>query len=46
MSEQTAGQPLRYSINLTLDGCIDHRVGVPDEELHAHSAQTIAKPTR
>lgn len=43
MSEQTAGQPLRYSINLTLDGCIDHRVGVPDEELHAHSAQTIAK---
>lgn len=25
---------LRYSINLTLDGCVDHRVGVPDAELH------------
>jgi len=26
-------RPLRYSINVTLDGCCDHRVGViPDEE--------------
>ena len=26
-------RPLRYSINVTLDGCVDHREGVPDEEL-------------
>jgi len=25
-------RPLRYSINVTLDGCCDHREGVPDEE--------------
>jgi dihydrofolate reductase len=26
-------RPLRYSINVTLDGCCDHRVGmIPDEE--------------
>lgn len=31
-------RPLRYSINVTLDGCCDHRVGVPDEELHQYSA--------
>ncbi|HEY4301371.1 MAG TPA: dihydrofolate reductase family protein [Candidatus Didemnitutus sp.] len=26
-------RPLRYSINVTLDGCCDHRAMVPDEEL-------------
>jgi dihydrofolate reductase len=36
-------QPLRYSINVTLDGCVDHRVGIADEELHAHAAQNIAQ---
>ncbi|MDP3739627.1 MAG: dihydrofolate reductase family protein [Hyphomonadaceae bacterium] len=36
-------RPLRYSINITLDGCADHRAGVPDEELHAYSAETIAR---
>ena len=25
-------RPLRYAINVTLDGCCDHRVGIPDEE--------------
>ena len=25
-------RPLRYSINVTLDGCCDHRVGIADEE--------------
>jgi dihydrofolate reductase len=25
-------RPLRYAINVTLDGCVDHRVGIPDEE--------------
>src|SRR5215211_5816428 len=27
-------RPLRYSINVTLDGCCDHRVMIPDEDLH------------
>lgn len=27
-------RPLRYSINVTLDGCCDHNAIVPDEELH------------
>src|ERR1043166_2656906 len=34
-------RPLRYSINITLDGCCDHRVGIPDEELHQHAAEII-----
>ncbi len=33
-------RPLRYSINVTLDGCCDHREIVPDEELHRHAVQT------
>ncbi len=32
-------RPLRYSINVTLDGCCDHRAGVPDEDLHRHWAE-------
>lgn len=35
-------QPLRYSINITLDGCCDHRAGVPTEEMHQHAAGIIA----
>ncbi|MFY9620511.1 MAG: dihydrofolate reductase family protein [Pyrinomonadaceae bacterium] len=36
-------RPLRYSINVTLDGCCDHR-GIPaDEELHRHAAENIAQ---
>ncbi|PZR69785.1 MAG: deaminase, partial [Candidatus Dormiibacter spiritus] len=27
-------RPLRYSINVTLDGCCDHRAMVADEDLH------------
>ena len=34
---------LRYSINVTLDGCCDHRAGVPDEELHRHAAANLAR---
>jgi dihydrofolate reductase len=34
-------RPLRYSINVTLDGCCDHRAIVPDEELHRHAAQNL-----
>jgi dihydrofolate reductase len=36
-------RPLRYSINVTLDGCCDHRVGVVDEELHRHATENIAQ---
>src|SRR5262245_66029074 len=36
-------QPLRYSINVTLDGCIDHRVGIVDEELHRYWAENLAQ---
>src|SRR3954470_15743315 len=35
-------QPLRYSINVTLDGCCDHRVMVADEELHRHAMENLA----
>jgi dihydrofolate reductase len=34
-------RPLRYSINVTLDGCCDHRLGVPDEELHRHATEAL-----
>jgi hypothetical protein len=36
-------RPLRYSINITLDGCCDHPAMVADEELHLHSAENIAQ---
>lgn len=36
-------RPLRYSVNVTLDGCCDHRAGLPDEDLHRNAAQTIAR---
>jgi hypothetical protein len=37
-------RPLRYSINVTLDGCCDHRAGItPDEELHRRAAETVAQ---
>jgi dihydrofolate reductase len=36
-------RPLRYSINITLDGCCDHRAGTPDEETHRHAMETIAR---
>lgn len=35
-------RPLRYSINVTLDGCCDHRVGLVDESLHRHAAENLA----
>jgi len=36
-------RPLRYSINVTLDGCCDHRVMIADEDLHRHAAENIAQ---
>ncbi len=38
-----AMRPLRYSINVTLDGCCDHRAILPDEELHRHAAEILAE---
>src|SRR5579864_2984288 len=34
-------RPLRYSISVTLDGCCDHRVILPDEDLHRHGVQNL-----
>ncbi len=34
-------RPLRYSINVTPDGCCDHRAGNPDEDTHRHATATI-----
>lgn len=39
----TVARPLRYSINITLDGCCDHRAVSPDEQLHRHAAESIAR---
>ena len=36
-------RPLRYSINVTLDGCCDHRVGIVDEELHRRAAENLER---
>jgi dihydrofolate reductase len=36
-------RPLRYSINVTLDGCIDHREGLVDEDLFRHAAENLAQ---
>ncbi len=30
-------RPLRCSINVTLDGCCDHQVEIPDEESHRYT---------
>src|SRR5512143_69241 len=36
-------RPLRYSINVTLDGCCDHRAIVADEDLHRHAVENLAQ---
>ena len=36
-------RPLRYSINVTLDGCCDHRAILATEELHRHAAENLAQ---
>ena len=41
MAEDVDTRPLRYSINVTLDGCCDHRVVIADEDLHPHAALSI-----
>jgi dihydrofolate reductase len=34
-------RPLRYSINVTLDGCCDHRAIPPDQDLHRHAIENL-----
>src|SRR6202451_2675254 len=34
-------RPLRYSINVTLDGCCDHRAILADEHLHRHAVENL-----
>ena len=36
-------RPLRYYINVTLDGCYDHRAGIPDEDLHRHVTEILGQ---
>ena len=36
-------RPLRYSINVTLDGCCDHQVMIPDEESHRYWAAELER---
>ena len=36
-------RPLRYSLNVTLDGCYDHQVMIADEDLHRHAMENIAQ---
>ena len=36
-----AMRPLRYSINVTLDGCCDHRAMLADEDLHRHAIENF-----
>jgi dihydrofolate reductase len=36
-------RPLRYSINVTLDGCCDHRVIPADEESHRYWAANLER---
>lgn len=36
-------RPLRYTINITVDGCCDHRAGTPSEELHQYHAAVLER---
>src|SRR5690349_13165016 len=36
-------RPLRYTINVTLDGCCDHRAIEPTEDLHRHATENLER---
>ena len=36
-------RPLRYSINVTLDGCCDHRENFADDDLHRHAVENLGQ---
>jgi dihydrofolate reductase len=42
-SNLRAVRPLRYSINVTVDGCVDHRPMIVDEELFRYTTESIAQ---
>ena len=35
--------PLRYSINVTLDGCCDHAAIPADEDIHRHAVENLSR---
>ena len=41
MGEAANGGRLTFGLNVTLDGCCDHREGIADEELHDHFTRMI-----
>ncbi|MEV6902540.1 dihydrofolate reductase family protein [Amycolatopsis sp. NPDC051372] len=36
-------RPLRYTINVTLDGCVDHRAIEPDTDTHQHATAALRR---
>ncbi|HKH38550.1 MAG TPA: dihydrofolate reductase family protein [Rubrobacter sp.] len=36
-------RPLRYSINVTLDGCCDHREMIAADDLHRHAVENLGQ---
>jgi dihydrofolate reductase len=36
-------RPLFYSINVSLDGCCDHRASGPDEAIHRHAVESLLR---
>lgn len=36
-------RPLKFSLQLMLDGCYDHRSGIADEAVHRNAAEAIAQ---
>ena len=36
-------RPLRYSINITLDACCDHRAFLADEDIHRHTVENLSQ---
>ena len=36
-------RPLRFSINVTVDGCCDHRAMTGDEATHRHATENLAR---
>ena len=36
-------RPLRYSINVTLDGCVDHNAMTGDQDTHRHAIESFAQ---
>jgi dihydrofolate reductase len=36
-------RPLRYSINLSLDGCIDHEAMSPTDDMHRHATAMLSQ---